>query len=269
MSEIRSGECLNCRAKLAGPYCAACGQKAVTPNPTFHDFMHEFTHETLHIDGRIWRSLWLLLSRPGFLTREHCTGRRARYLAPLRLYLIFSILTFATMGLNGPGSTSPTSERNARQGEVVSAGGVRASGRLLNGRTPEQLAERVRQVFRDWLPRLMFALLPVWALLVMMVTRSAHRTFPEHLYFSLHTNAAFFAALTADQLLDATNLKWLDMAGTYLGFGYAVWYGIAAVHTVYGGSWPRAVFRAMTVAVLYTIILLVTIGGMLTLALLL
>ena len=48
MSANSSGECLNCQAALAGPYCATCGQKAVKPHPTFHDLVHEFTHELLH-----------------------------------------------------------------------------------------------------------------------------------------------------------------------------------------------------------------------------
>ena len=57
--------------------------------------MHELTHEILNVDGKIFRSLRLLLTRPGFLTREIFAGRRASYVSPLRLYLVASVLAFA------------------------------------------------------------------------------------------------------------------------------------------------------------------------------
>src|SRR5690242_8397814 len=92
---IDQSECLNCGTELHGDFCAACGQKATHANPTFHDLLHEFTHELLHIDGRLWTSLRLLFTRPGFLTREYVAGRRAPYVPPLRLYLICSVAYFA------------------------------------------------------------------------------------------------------------------------------------------------------------------------------
>ncbi len=78
-------ECLNCQAPMHGPFCARCGQKRTHPDPTFHDLLHDLTHELLHIDGRLWTSLRLLFTRPGFLTREHIAAA-VRY-AALRLYL--------------------------------------------------------------------------------------------------------------------------------------------------------------------------------------
>jgi hypothetical protein len=87
---IDQSNCLNCRAPLAGAFCATCGQKASAPNPTFHDFLHELFHELLHLDGRLFQSIRWLFTRPGFLTREHIEGRRASYAAPMRLYLTFT-----------------------------------------------------------------------------------------------------------------------------------------------------------------------------------
>src|SRR5262245_54559069 len=94
-------ECPNCAAPLAGKFCAACGQKATPIRPTFSYFVHDLTHELLHVDGKIFKSIWLLLTRPGFLTHEYFLGRRARYISPIRLYLIFSLAFFAASALPG------------------------------------------------------------------------------------------------------------------------------------------------------------------------
>lgn len=79
---IDQSECLNCGTELQGEFCTRCGQKVAHPNPSFHDLYHDFTHEMLHLDGRLWSSLRLLFTKPGFLTREYIAGRRAPYLPP-------------------------------------------------------------------------------------------------------------------------------------------------------------------------------------------
>ena len=82
---IDQSECLNCGTGLEDESCTRCGQKGAHPNPTLDDLYHDFTHEMLHMDGRLWSSLRLLFTRPGFLTRDYIAGRRAPYLPPLRL----------------------------------------------------------------------------------------------------------------------------------------------------------------------------------------
>ena len=65
---IEPSLCPNCGAMRSGAYCAACGQKAAPLNPTIADFLHDLTHELLHVDGKIFRSVRLLLTRPATRT---------------------------------------------------------------------------------------------------------------------------------------------------------------------------------------------------------
>src|SRR3954453_15254567 len=86
--------CANCGAALSGRYCSSCGQRAESAAHSVGHFLHEAIEAFTHADSRLWRTLVPLLRRPGFLTREYFAGRRARYLPPLRLYLIMSVLFF-------------------------------------------------------------------------------------------------------------------------------------------------------------------------------
>lgn len=57
------------------------------------------------LEGKLWRTLALLVKRPGELTRQYLHGRRVPYLEPLRLYLTLSLIFFAlakTVGINLP-----------------------------------------------------------------------------------------------------------------------------------------------------------------------
>jgi hypothetical protein len=252
---IELTECLNCRTPLHGPYCATCGQKATTPNPTFHDLLHEFTHEMLHVDGRLFQSIALLFRHPGRLTKDHTQGRRARHLAPLRLYLIFSVLFFAAAAY-APSDTTITED--VKRGRVLETGGVRISGDIFFGKlSDEEVEERIRRAEHDWLPRLMFVLVPVWALLVMAATRREKHHLPDHLYFSLHAHAAFFAVFAVGQLLRILQVPYAAKGWTFVNIPFVIGYTAVAMHTVYGGTWWRAARRTFFVLSVYAVILIV------------
>src|SRR5689334_7014125 len=91
--------CANCHADLSGEYCASCGQRHEPHIHTVAHFAGEAFESISHADSRLWRTLWYLFSRPGFLTREFFAGRRVAYLPPFRLYLVLSVLFFLVAGL--------------------------------------------------------------------------------------------------------------------------------------------------------------------------
>lgn len=92
--------CLNCGAELEGPYCHQCGQHAHV-HRTLSAFFHDFAHGVLHFEGKIWRTLPLLVWKPGELTRRYIDGQRASFVSPIALFLFCVFLTFAVMGLTG------------------------------------------------------------------------------------------------------------------------------------------------------------------------
>ena len=71
--------CLNCGARLAGAYCAACGQKAHL-HRSLRAFMGDFVAGIMNFEGKFWRTLPMLAWRPGEMTRRYIAGERARYI---------------------------------------------------------------------------------------------------------------------------------------------------------------------------------------------
>jgi hypothetical protein len=93
-AEERSATCLNCGTALAGPFCSQCGQRDVPPYPSVRELVVDAFWELSGWDGRFASTVRALVRRPGVLTREFLEGRRARYLSPLRLYLMASLAYF-------------------------------------------------------------------------------------------------------------------------------------------------------------------------------
>ena len=90
---VTHGACANCAAPLSGNFCAACGQKAHL-HRSLADVGHEFVHGITHFDGKAWKTLPMLVFRPGTLTREYIMGKRAKYVAPVPLFLLVVFLMF-------------------------------------------------------------------------------------------------------------------------------------------------------------------------------
>jgi uncharacterized protein DUF3667 len=238
-----SAVCHNCGESLSGRFCAACGQKAGPLNPTFRDLVHDFTHELLHVDGRIFQSVKKLLLSPGFLTLELFKGRRARWISPLRLYLVFSLLYFAA-------SASSTENMRVTVGGGSSAENADDLARL-GFKSEQELQETAQRALHTWVPRVMFVLVPFSAWLVLVVYRRSGRNYPQHLFFALHVHAALFAA---GAVLAAARLTGNVVAARLVGLLailYAVVYVVTAFKNVYGGSLRRAVMRAAIVAGIY------------------
>lgn len=98
--EAHGGVCPNCGAEVHDKFCAACGQPAHLHRTLGH-MIEEFLHGILHFDTRAWRTLPLLVFRPGTLTREYIHGKRARYISPLAMFLLIVFTMFAVFAFAG------------------------------------------------------------------------------------------------------------------------------------------------------------------------
>ena len=98
--------CANCETHLHGDFCHVCGQSAHVHRSVGH-LLEEFAHGLYHFDSKAWRTLPKLVLQPGKLTRDYTHGRRARYVAPLALFLLSIFLMFFVFGFAGPETFNP------------------------------------------------------------------------------------------------------------------------------------------------------------------
>jgi hypothetical protein len=89
----RPAACENCGSVLQGHYCHVCGQRAHNPLRSFAHAVEEVFESLWHLDGRIFRTTRELFV-PGRVAVNYLAGHRVRYIAPLRLFVILSLITF-------------------------------------------------------------------------------------------------------------------------------------------------------------------------------
>jgi hypothetical protein len=86
--------CENCGASLSGRFCWQCGQAAIDYRRSFRHVIVDVLDSFLNWDSKFFATIGLLIVKPWRLTNEFLSGKRVRYVHPLRLYLLASILFF-------------------------------------------------------------------------------------------------------------------------------------------------------------------------------
>jgi hypothetical protein len=84
--------CANCGVPLEGWYCHSCGQNADTHHRTILHLIWEAIEGMFHLDGRLAKTLPLLLFKPGMLAKDYMEGRIARHVPPFRTFLVALLL---------------------------------------------------------------------------------------------------------------------------------------------------------------------------------
>ena len=106
----RLTHCENCGAELTGHYCAQCGQAAVDYRRSFRYVIADVLDSFLNWDSKFFTTIGLLIVKPWRLTNEFLAGKRVRYVNPLRLYLLASILFFFAVNYGARGLRVDTSK---------------------------------------------------------------------------------------------------------------------------------------------------------------
>jgi len=92
-------ECPNCGELRPGPHCAWCGQNDRDYRRSSWSLIADFFRETFELDSKLFRTLKLLLIKPGRLSAEFSRNRRASYVSPVRLYLFASVIYLFAVSL--------------------------------------------------------------------------------------------------------------------------------------------------------------------------
>ena len=276
--------CANCGATLRGRFCADCGQNAEATARPVRELVDHALEALFDFDGRGLRTLGLLMLRPGQLTASYLAGKRASYVPPVRLYLFVSLVFFLVVWATGTAIVQFASEDQPAGGRIMVfkvfaplerapkslpadaiqvvtadgdepawvARGIDSIKRALA--EPAALNERLYELF----PKMMFGLVPFFALVLWGLFARARRYLVEHMIFALHYHSFLFLLgtilivlrpLLAPRLVDL--LFVLPAAGYLLG----------AMHRVYGQRWVITILKAVVLLVLYYIVFAVSLVG--------
>jgi hypothetical protein len=99
-ARFAAGDCLRCGARLSGEYCAACGQRRARRLDVAR-VLRESGAKVVDLDNRAWRTLRVLVTRPGEVARAYAGGDRAGWTNPfLLLIAVATVFVFVVHALD-------------------------------------------------------------------------------------------------------------------------------------------------------------------------
>jgi hypothetical protein len=285
-NRFKTPACPNCGARyVEAPkhsFCSGCGQENRDLDVPVRHLLAQAVESLLHFDTKTVRTLKALAVRPGLLTTEFLQGRRARYVGPVRLYVFVSFVFFLVLALPTGGHEADSARAAAadRGGfylsywTITSADlrGVRDSeiDALMRSRgiaaTPfnryllRQMAHisrggsaEVRHVVVKSASYMMFALMPVFGLLLFAFFRKSAPHYVASLVFSLHYHSFAFLLLTV-----LTPVSWLPRMGPSVLLSPLVlaFYLLFALRSVYRRSWRRTLLLTVAIGSLHAVCVL-------------
>ncbi len=226
--------CPNCSAGLHGQFCYSCGQNQKGIDRFFISIINESFENIFSSDSRSARTLFYLLFRPGHLSAEYFSGRRARYIPPLRLYLITSLIFFFILSIQTSFNSDitlvdPSKEANQEHRSLeADIDGLNfwflsdEENQNLTKTIKDQLEKAHARIedspgefigkFMDLVPQVMFFLLPLFTVLLKLFYFSSNKYYTEHLILAVHNHCFLFIALLVSNLFDLfgdTSLKYV------------------------------------------------------------
>ena len=222
-----TAQCKNCNTAMLGPFCHNCGQRDLNLRRSLAALVVDPLRETFDVDGRLARTLATLIFTPGVLTQSYLDGRRQYFTPPVRLYLVVSLLFFLLVAWL------------ARQGIFFE----------VNANTTDEV-----RVLSEQLPRMMFACLPLFALLLKVLY--ARFYYFDHLIHALHLHTAAYIALAVmlpfERLAEENRLL---LVTQILAFGYMILYLAVSQRRVYGSAWLVTIAKTAVLFFAYSMVL--------------
>lgn len=279
--------CLNCSAELHGEFCPACGQRDKEIHVPVKELASEFIDVLPSFDRRLRRSILPLIFSPGMLTLEYLAGKRKQYISPFKLYFAVSFLFFLVSSfaddtvvknraLSGISSEHPeqtikndtafVSVGNADNSlrftvqdsaEVENVFGPKMKTALKNLKAnPGLMFDKIK----EHRPKIIFLLMPFFALLLKLLYLRSGTLYVKHLVFSFYFHSFLFIIFLLTELIDTVPFSIMGYLSylLYLGIPVNLYYGLKRV---YGqSSWKTAV-KLFLLSVTYTITFFLSISA--------
>lgn len=186
IAEQENNFCATCATALTGKYCHNCGEKLHQRHEfALLHYSREIFYQITHIDAKIFKTLLLLVTRPGQLTEEYLLGRKKKYIRPIRLYLSLSMLYFFSFSFFDKAALLDI--RHVIQfdftGRLLPA--INAKHQL-SALGDELFYRGLNQQLNNKIALLLFLAIFAYVLVFKLVFLAKKRYYVEHLIFCLH-----------------------------------------------------------------------------------
>jgi len=272
--------CRNCGTEMTGRYCHECGQDFFAGEGIpILQLIVQALDNILALEGKTPRTLVNLLFCPGFLSDEYMNGRINRYVHPVKLFWMSTLIFFAIMisqldvsnfdkdndfnfkfgekEINSSSSSDTISKNDdVDYKEIVK---LKSKTNI----TSKEVFTTGYKYFSKYAPYIAFLFIPFFALLLVLFFRKRKIFYVHHLIFTVHFHTFLWIYCSLLLLIKiffhSQYPNWLSnilfyTPGIYFTFAIHRFYN-PNVHTF--KSWWQSLWKAVFISILYSVLIII------------
>jgi hypothetical protein len=243
--------CKNCEYNFEGKFCPNCAQKASTHRFTLGHMAHEFFHAITHTDKGILFLIKELFYKPGKVAKEYNTGKRKKYFNPVTFLLIGLAFQIFSVQKTNYFIHFNNGLKNSLQQMAAIPPTAKEAKKL--DMQMEKFNSRMAKVWENS-KVITLLLIPVLALLTWLFFWKSGNNYAENLVFNiliLGQQLVFFMLVCIIPFLIIPSSV---MPTLFLYYLIILVYSVIAYKQFYNQGWGRTIFKALTVQLLYMVI---------------
>ena len=208
-------QCPTCRETVASAFCPGCGERPVgPPDFTLKGISVQLLKAVGGIDGRLVKSLRLLLTQPGALTEAYVEGRRKPLVGPFQLFFLVNFVFFIAQSLAHTKIFSSSLDSHLHHQDWSDTAQALLSRHLqATHDTIARFAPLFDQAVVLNAKSLVILMVVPFALLLPVVFHGSRKPFAVHMAFALHLYAFLLLLFSAALAVVAVNVRFGGAAG--------------------------------------------------------
>jgi hypothetical protein len=260
--------CRNCSTQIQGRYCHECGQDyfAGMGTPVIK-LIGQMLDNTFALEGKTPRTLLNLMFRPGFLSVEYMNGKVSRYVHPVKLFWMATLIFFPLLitQCNKSGWQKDVIESINANDENLNFSTHTKTVKLNSENVKEneankeiekqklvELISMASQIVPKFAPYAAFLLIPFFALLLLLFFWRKNHYYIHHLIFTTHFHAFLWVFLGLKTIVNifvrSEYPTWLSILLFFIPGIYFVF----ALHRFYQlNSWWSPIWKSVAISILY------------------
>ncbi|QKJ31649.1 DUF3667 domain-containing protein [Mucilaginibacter mali] len=179
-------ECKTCGNSHPEKFCPSCGEKSFDPKQlSLKEFAEELFEGFMHFDNKFFRTVKMLITKPGQLSLEYTHGRRVYFMRPIQFFLVVNLLFFVlafhnmySLSLYNYITFTPFTNYNTKQ--II--GGLLAEKHLTLAEYTQLFNEKIKVLSKE----MIFLFIPLYGGIFALFFFKKKQYFVEHLTFATH-----------------------------------------------------------------------------------
>ena len=273
--------CKNCgnSIKEDDKYCSSCGQKNLE-SMTVKAMLGELANAFLSWDSKLFKTLVPLIIKPGKVSLEYISGKRKQFVAPLRLYLFFSVVFFFTLSMLGTEDKTAdgTPTMNLDLGVDVSTMNRDTLVLMIDHDRLDEL-EEIKEIensffrnlvkktviigvqsgsFRSYLQKnisvMFFIFIPVFGWILRLFFRKKQMDYIQHLVYGVYFHSFVFLMMWITLLVSRVIGDGIPLV---IGIGFLVVYLVMGLKRFYQLKTGKAILKSVFITLVYLVLFFV------------